>query len=114
MIFGVGAFLSSIDIIIGVIIIESCTINAVFALEVLVSASIQKVLLATETRLINIQIAIFLLLKAVRCFLKKAKVINNPNIEHINRMKKGGSNFNSILDHMYEEPQNKAFSNKKN
>jgi len=90
IVFGVGAFFSSIAIIIGVMTMESCTINAVFDPEVLFNASMQKVLLATETRLINAHIKTAFLLKFLRCSLNKITVTIKPKIEHIKSMKKGG------------------------
>jgi hypothetical protein len=112
-VFEVGAFLSNIAMIIGVITIESCTINAVFEPEVRFKASMQKILLTTETRLINTHIRTAFLLKLWSCFLNNAMVTIKPKIEQIKSIKNGGKNPNSILDHMYEEPQNSAFNSKK-
>ena len=109
----VGAFLSSTAMIIGVITIESCTIKAVFDPEVLFSASMQKVLLATETRLINTHINTDFLLKFLSCSLNKTTVTIKPKIEQMKRIENGGKKPNSIFDQTYEEPQNRAFSNKK-
>ena len=114
IVFREGIFLSRIAMIMGVITIESCTINAVFDPVVLVNASIQKVLLATETRLTSTHIKIAFLLKLLRCLLNRATVTIKPMLEQMKRMKNGGKKLNNIFDHMYEEPQNRAFSNKKN
>lgn len=113
IVFEVGAFLSSTAMIIGVITIESCTINAVFDPEVLFSASMQKVLLATETRLIKTHIKTAFLLKFLSCSLNKTKVTIKPKIEQMKRIENGGKMLNSIFDQIYEEPQNRAFSSKK-
>jgi len=108
-----GAFLSKIAMIMGVITIESCTINAVFDPEVLFNASMQKVLLATETRLIRTHNKTAFLLKCFSWWLKNAKVTIKPKVAQMKRIKNGGRKPRSIFDQMYEEPQNRAFSTKK-
>ncbi len=112
IVFEVGTFLSSIAMIIGVMTIESCTINAVFDPEVLLSASIQKVLLATDIKHINTEINIVFLLRPLSCFLNRIVVTIKPKLEQMKRIKNGGKKESSILDQIYEEPQNKAFSSK--
>jgi hypothetical protein len=86
--------------IIGVITIDSCTINAVFDPEVLFNASIQKVLLATETKLINEHIITAFLLIFFSVFLKKVKTTIRQRNEQINKMENGGKKPNSIFDQM--------------
>lgn len=113
IVFEFGHFFSNIAMIIGVITIESCTIKAVFDPDVRFKASMQKVLLAIETRLISAHIKTDFLLKLFRCSLNKTKVTAKPSIEQMKRIENGGKKFSSILDQMYEEPQNRAFSNKK-
>jgi len=98
IVFKVGAFLSSIAMIIGVITMESCTINAVFEPEVLFNASMQKVLLTTETRLINIHIKTAFLLKFLRYSLNKTTVTIKPKIEQMKRIVNGGKKRSSIFN----------------
>jgi len=69
IVLAVGHFFSRTAIISGVITMESWTIKAVFEPEVLFSASMQKVLLTTDTRLIKALVIIIFLLKFFSCFL---------------------------------------------
>jgi hypothetical protein len=85
-VFPVGSFLSSRARMIGVITMDSCTIKAVFDPEVRPKASIQKVLLNTETRhtrkLVNKPFKFI----AISLFPNTAIVQTNPQIEHINKI----------------------------
>ncbi len=113
-VFREGDFLSSIAMITGVITIDSCTIKAVLEPEVLFRASMQKVLLTTEARLIREQTRTAFLLKPFNCFLNNIKVAANPMAAQIKSIENGGRKPKSIFDQMYEEPQNRALSSKKN
>jgi hypothetical protein len=60
----------------------------------------QKVLLATETKLINIQVISAFLFSFFSCFLNRAVITINPRSEQKNRIEKGGKKPSSILDQM--------------
>jgi len=93
---------------------DNWTIKAVFEPEVLLRASMQKVLLITDTKEIKVLMRMIFLLKLPSCLLKNRKVAASPRAAQIKSIENAGRKLSSILDHMYEEPQKIAFNSKKN
>jgi len=108
-----GIFLLYTDISNGVMITDSCTMNAVFELVVPLSASMQKILLNIQKQPILIPMMNVFLLILMILLKKIMEIVRNPPRENMNRIVKYGRYPRSIFDHMYEDPHRIAFSNRK-
>ena len=94
-------------------ITDSCTMKAVFELDVPLSASMQKILLNIQKHPILIPIMTVFLLMFIILLKNIIESERSPPSENTNRIVKYGRYPRSILDHMYEEPHRIAFSNRK-